>query len=281
MDAQEPPPPPPRHSAFSFFLAVLAIGGSAIGVFVYQMLQGEKKPSLDASGFDVSQVSEQPKTAAAASSSSSTEPQSSMMAINTGMQGIHFGTKPGGTVSKVADGSGQPEGDFTKLCRKYESKVRNFTIAWTRQSPVLQRYGKEWMSYPDLKKLNDDYMRDHDPVAFMRGLARSKNFGTMVKEYAGQPAMQSFVKDAFKQAPSDLSNAAMSFANGDGVVKGLVDNVVQSLGLPPGLLGGGAGAQVDSGKIMDSMLNKNPQMQQAMQANPELQKQVQAVTPKQ
>lgn len=279
---EETEAPAPRRSVFSFFLAVVAIAGSAVGVFIYQMTQGQKKPELDASGFDVSQT-EQPKTVtASASSASEPQVQSSMVGVKTGLPGMSFGPRSGAAPAPSAqEQAKKTEGDFTQLCRTYETKVRNFAIAWTRQSPVLQRYGKDWMSYPDLKKLNDDYMRDRDPVAFMRGLAHAQNFGTMMKKYAGEPAIQAFAKDAFKQAPSDLSQAAMGFANSDGVVKGMVDNVVSAMGLPPGILGGGGGAQVDSGKIMDSMLKGNPQMQQAMQSSPDLQKQIQSATPKQ
>jgi hypothetical protein len=269
--------PPPRRSVFSLFLAVLVLGGSAVGVFIYHTLQSKDKPALDASGFDLAQTTEQPRPVASASSSAPQQPQASMLGVKTGLPGMQFGARSGTYMSQAE--ADKAKDTFTELCRKHEAKVRDYATAWTRKSIALQRYGKEWMSYPDLKKLNDDYMRDRDPVAFMRGLAQSKNFGTMIKRYAGEPQIQQFAKDGMKQAPRDLFNGAMDLMSKESVIKSMVDNVLQALGLPPGLLGGGGG-QVDSGKIMDSVLKGNPQMQQALQNNPELQKQVPSAAPK-
>jgi hypothetical protein len=268
----------PKRSWLSVLLLVLALGGSAVGVYIYQTIQSNRKTELDASGFDVAQTINKP-AALPSGSSASPEEQSNMMTVQTGLPGIHFARGSNPSAPGAQDQGAKTAEDFAQLCRANEAKVRSFAIAWTRKSVVLQAYGKEWMSYPDLKKLNDNYMRDHDPVSFLRGLAHSDNFSTMVKRYAGQPDIQHAAQEGMKQAPPELFNSALAYANKDSIITQMVDKVAQSLGLPPGILGSGpGGGQVDSGKIMESVMSGNPQMQQMMQNNPDLQKQVQGAS---
>jgi hypothetical protein len=269
----------PQRSKLSLLLLILAIGGSAIGVYIYQTIQANRKTQLDASGFDVAQTLDRPAALPAASGAPGQD-QSNMMTVQTGLPGMHFSRSSNSSPAAAAEDKGKKAAeDFTELCRANETKVRNFAIAWTRKSVVLQAYGKEWMSYPDLKKLNDDYMHNHDPVSFLRGLAQSDNFSTMVKRYAGQPDIQHAAQEGMKQAPPELFNSALAYANKDNIIKTMVDKVGQSLGIPPGVMGSAAGGgQVDTSKVMDSVLSANPQMQQMMQNNPELQKQVQGAS---
>lgn len=273
----QPAVKPPR-SKLSLLLLILAIGGSAIGVYIYQTIQANRKTQLDASGFDVAQTTDKP-AALSATTGAPSQDQSNMMTVQTGLPGMHFSRSGNTSSAGPAEDQGKKAADdFTQLCRANEAKVRSFAIAWTRKSVVLQAYGKEWMSYPDLKKLNDDYMRDHDPVSFLRGLAQSDNFATMAKRYAGQPDIQHAAQEGMKQAPPELFNSAVAYANKDSIIKTMVDKIAQSLGLPPGIMGSAAGGQVDTSKVMDSVLSNNPQMQQMMQNNPELQKQVQGAS---
>ncbi|MBI3552186.1 MAG: hypothetical protein HY077_06685 [Elusimicrobia bacterium] len=272
----EAQPPPQRRSWLAALLVVLAIGGSAVGVFIYQLLQGNRKSSLDASGFDIAQTTDNTPRP---TSTPVAQPQSSLGVISTGLSGIHFGRTagPGGTPAQQAeDAASKAAETFSQLCVRNEAKVRSFAEKYTKQSPTLQKYGREWMSYPDLKKLNDDYMRNHDPIAFLRGLTQSANFPKLVKKYAGDSSMQGFVRDGMKQTPPELLNSGISYMNKDNVVKQLVTKVMESLGIPAMALGAAPGAgQLDPAKIMGSVLGNNPQLQKAMESNPEIQKKLQ------
>lgn len=263
--------PPPRRSSLGFaFLAILAVGGSAAGVMVYQYMQGRQNPPpADNTGFDIAEVSEKPRQVAASAGAPASLAQSSLGMVKTGMQGLQFGARV--TQSAIQ----RAESTFAELVRQGEAKIQSMAERYTKQHPVIGQYGKEWMSYPDLKKLNDDYMRDHDPGKYLRGLAASKNFGAMVKKYAPQGPVQGFVKEALKVAPPGAMDAAMSFLNEDKVIKQMVDNVAGALGLPPGLLGSvdtnGAEPKVDQQAVMGSLMNNNPEMKKAME-NQEVQK---------
>src|SRR6202007_2621303 len=100
-----------------------------------------------------------------------------------------------GAQAKEGDKKEQAHADFTQEARKHESDVRNYSIRMTQKYPILRQYGKDWMSHPDLKKLNDDYMRNHDPIAFIMGLTKAPSLGGFVKQYAGSPAIQGFVPE--------------------------------------------------------------------------------------
>lgn len=238
-----------------------------MGVALYQHSQNaQEHPLADTSGFDIARVESSPSLAATPMPAPRQE--SGLGMVKSGLPGIQFGQKaePSPRV--------QAESSFTQLCRASETKVRALAEAYTRRYPIIAAYGREWMSYPDLKKLNDDYMRNHDPVAFMRGVSVSKNFAAMIKKYAVQPPIQQFVKDGIKQAPPGMTAAAMGFLNQDGKVKGFVDNVAQNLGLPPNLFSGGSSNEppkIDQNAIMGSIMKGNPEMQKAL-SNPDVQK---------
>lgn len=236
-------------------LAFLAIGGSAAGVLVYQHLQNQRKPAMDVSGFDLAQTTA--GTTRTQSHIPAPQSRSGLNMIKTGIPGMQFGAK---AVQNVAR---KVEGAFVEICRANEAMVRALAQRYTRQYPIIRQYGRDWMSYPDLKRLNDDYMRGHDPVKFLNGLVVSKNFGKMVTKYAAQPPIQSFVKETIKQAPPEALSAATDFLNEEKNVKALVDNVAQSLGLPPGILGA-SGSKVDEKAVMNSVLKSHPDLQKAM-----------------
>lgn len=263
--------PPPRSSMGFAVLAFLAVAGSAVGVFVYQHFQGGERPATDLSGFDISQTSETPPPGSSRpgplADGPPGRPESGLGMVRTGMTGMQFGAKGPQTQKEKADGN------FSELCRNNEAKMRTLAQKYTRQYPAIARYGRDWMSYPDLKKLNDAYMRDHDPIKFLRGAAASPNFGQLVKKYATEPAIQSFVKDAMHQAPAGALSAAMDFLNQEGGLKSVVRNVAQALGLPTSLLdaAGSDPSKIDQKAVMDSVMKNNPDIQKAM-GNQDVQK---------
>lgn len=263
--------PPKRHGSMG--MALLAGGvvlASLVGALLYQAKQNQRPLSIDTSGFDVSQVSQTDKPLPAAAAPQAPQ-QSGLSMISGILPGMAFGKSQRGGGTGAPAAQAQAAQDFTTLCRSNESLVRAMAEDYTRRYPAIRQYGRDWMSYPDLKKLNDDYERNHDPVAFLRGLAASDNFPKLVVKYAREPAIQAFVKDALTHAPQQIMSAGLSYARKDGLVGQLLDKVTGALGLPPGLFGGG---HVDANAVMSHMMNANPDVQKALD-NPEVQSQLQ------
>ena len=253
---------PRRSSKSAAILAVLAVAGSAVGVVIYQLAQKDK-PMVDTAGFDISKTQEsRPVQNTAQTLIGSAAPTDRTMFLAEDLSKMRFGAG-GNTAKPVAKKAAD---SFTEACRQAEGKVQALAQAYTLRYPSLVRYGKDWMNYPDLKKLNDDYMRDHDPIAFLRGTARSKNFAKMLVQYAANPAVQSFVKEGIAQAPGEVTSSAMSLLKEDNAIKTVVSNVVAALGLPPALTAGILdGGKVDQNQVMGQILQGNPGLQGAIQ----------------
>ena len=250
----------PRRSSLGWaFLAALAVGGSAVAVMVYQLAQKEK-PAADTSGFDIAKANEDRNPAPGGAPTRGP--------TQSGLEMV----KPGGADKMSVAAGGNPASarqatkDFTDAIHQAEGQVQALAISYTKRFPSIAQYGRDWMSYPDLKKLNDKYMNDHNPIKFLRGLAQSKNFGRLVAKYAADPAIQSFVKENMSQAPRAVTTSAMGVLKEDGLVKDLVSNTASALGLPPamtsGLLDGG---KVDRQQVMGQIIQDHPELQQSLQ----------------
>lgn len=260
----------PRSSKGAAILAVLAVAGSAVGVMIYQLSQKEK-PLVSATGFDISKTEER-RASAGGTLPLPGGPAEDRTMFQGGDLKIHVGE--GGSGAAPQAGAQKASTSFTEACRKSEGKVQAMAQAYTKRYPSIAQYGRDWMSYPDLKKLNDDYAQNRDPVAFLRGVAGSKNFGKLMAKYARDPALQSFVKEAVAKAPGEVTSSAMSLLKEDAVIKKVVVNVAEALGLPPaltaGVLGGG---KVDEQQVMGQVLQgsglqgamQDPAVQKAMQ----------------
>lgn len=264
---------PRRSSKGIAILAIVAVAGSAVGVMIYQLSQKEKS-AADTAGFDISKTQENRTAQSTAQALPGNSPQSDRTMFQTEDLGkMRFGA--GGSTAKTGSQGQESPDSFTAACRRAESKVQDLAVAYTQRYPSIARFGNEWMHYPDLKKLNDDYMQNHDPIAFLHGTARSKNFAKLLAKYATDPAVQSFVKTGITQAPSEVTSSAMSLLKADNAINTVVTNVATAMGLPPaltaGLLGGG---QVDQNQVMGSILQGNPGLQGAMQ-DPNVQKALQ------
>ncbi|MDE2144005.1 MAG: hypothetical protein KGJ84_16470, partial [Elusimicrobia bacterium] len=211
------------------FVAVL-VGGSAVAVLGWYLITNRGGVSIDSSGFDLSSApnvrrpSYTPTAAAPA-------PEVSSLAMMRGDAGVRIGDTGAAPPPAANSGAAKPLDkkteahlSFTEAARKHEVEIRNFAARMTNKYAVIRQYGKDWMSYPDLKKLNDDYARNHDPIAFLTGLSQAKNFGVLLKKYAGAPEMREVVMEGMKQAPADLTSSAMDVLQNDQVVKDLIAN---------------------------------------------------------
>lgn len=262
------------------FLAVLVVGGSFLGGMAYHYLQrGKDKAVVDASGFDLSAANEMKNTAAGPASVQSG--QSSLGMVQTGLPGMQITSDQNQNQNQQAPPAAKMS--FVEAVRASEKKIHALAIKYTQKYPVIAQYGKEWMSHPDLKALNDAYMADRDPIKFIRGVSQSKNFGAMVKKYATNPTMSAFVKDGMKEAAPGAMGAAVDFMKQEKAVGAIITNVASSMGLPPallgGLAGGGSAPPIDEKQVMGQIMGGNPDLQKAMQGNLDPSKIPQGVDP--
>lgn len=274
--------PAPRESRTGWIITAVAVGGSAVGVIGWYILTNRGGPAIDTAGFDLSTAPQSARPVAVLSNRPDPgQPRSSldMMKGDAGIRIVGSGGSDSGSPAG-ASGSGaaantpaakkeESHATFTQNARKHEGDVRKFAVMMTNKYPAIRQYGRDWMSHPDLKKLNDDYARDHDPIAFMIGLSKAPSLGTMIKTYAGQPGMKEFIVEGMKQAPSELTGSAMDVLQNDKVVKDLVANVAGALGLPPSITGminsaGATNGNIDQNKVMKDVMS-SPDIQKAMQ----------------
>lgn len=262
----------PRTGRSGGIFVAAVVGGSAIAVIGWYLLTNRGGASIDATGFDLSSAPDIRRPAPAASAPAApNQPASSlgMMKADDGVRIVDSNAASGpSAAAKPVDKKEQAHLSFTEAARKHEGEIRAFAARMTDKYPVVRQYGKDWMSYPDLRKLNDDYQRNHDPIAFMVGLSKAPNFGTMMKKYAGRPEMRDVVVQGMKQAPGELTSSAMDVMQNDRVLKDLVAGVAGGMGLPPSITaminGGGDPAKLDQSKVMADVMS-NPEMRKAMQ----------------
>jgi hypothetical protein len=237
-----------RMSTIFTFLAMAAIAGS----LVFFHFSSKKEASTpDDAGFDIS--GEIPAAEPAASlpttlAQPATDPQSSLGMIDS--TGIKFGAG-GPSRASNAEALKKAEKTLLEIARKNEGRIQALAVAYAKKYPVVREYAKEWMSHPDLKKLNDDYNKDHDPIKFIRGLAKSPSFGPMVKKYGTQAPLQQFVMEVYTKAPSDAGEAAQQImAHEEKGVTRVVNNVTTALGLGP-LLGSNLDEKLEKKGALD------------------------------
>jgi len=265
----------PRRSGIGVaLLAGLVISGSAIGVMLWQLSQKEK-PASDAAGFDLTHAQERAQTPATPLPAGRQAPEpSGLSLLQVGNMGgkVRVAEGGGGTQNPAPKpaANASAAASFTDSVRRNEPKARDLAVSYTKRYPVISRYGRDWMGYPDLKKLNDDYMRDHDPVKFLHGLARSEHFGKLVLTYAKDPAVQSFVKEVVREAPGEVTAAACDLLDQDGMLRALLSNTAKTMGLPESFTAALMG-KVDQKQVMGQVMQGNPELQKAAD-NPDAQK---------
>jgi hypothetical protein len=234
-----------RGGGYAGPLAAALLAASA---FVgWRMFSDRGASTIDTEGFDISKA---PKTslaaAGAAGSSDAPAPPSGLQLLRVDEE---IRAKPAGArpetrpAAPAAETAAVPERSlaqsrlaFTAAVRRSEATVRRFGERMSAQSPVLRQYGADWMSRSDLRNLTDAYWRDHDPIAFMTGLARAPSFPLIVKQYAGSSEIRGFIVQGLtKEAPDDLVKTGLDLMRDDASLKGTITQVGTALGLPQNL----------------------------------------------
>lgn len=150
------------------------------------------------------------------------------------IQGVVLGDLASNPESEAApekEDSAKVEADFKNAVLKGEDQIRALGRKYTDRYPVIRQYGEDWISYPDLKKLRDDFWRDKNPARFMKGLAASENFPKLAKKYIASPEIHAFIREAITQAPGDLFSAASAFMSQEKSVNQVVNGVAKEMGI--------------------------------------------------
>jgi hypothetical protein len=228
-----------QPSSRGLYAGLLAFALLAASAFVGWRLLSERDASpIDSGGFDVGAAPKsRPVVPVSGAASAPAAPPSSLDYLKSDGVVRAAQTQPPPAENAPAPAAApartlaQSRAEFTELARRNENVVRRFAERMTAQSPVVRQYGQDWMSHPDLRSLTDQYWRDHDPIAFMAGLARAPSFPLLVKQYAGSPEIQSFVFVGLtKEAPHDLVTAGLTLMHDDASLKGTVTEVTKALG---------------------------------------------------
>jgi hypothetical protein len=141
-------------------------------------------------------------------------------------------------------------GGLNEAARRSGAPVSAYTKRFRERHPVMKQYSREWLSHPDLKKLNDDYLKDHDLVRFVHGLTAAPSFGPLVRKIAADPASHElaidFLTGLVREAPPELTASAAALLNQEHAAMGLVRSVVGALGLPPEVVSAASGGLLDA-----------------------------------
>jgi len=235
------------------FFSLLGGGVLVAAFFAYKMIGTSDVPAIDETGFDIASADE-PKFRDDLLPSAYRKSSLGMVHKGDDEEEMAFGedTEAGSKSDKE-----DAYEDFRREIRKLEAKGKALAIKFTKKYPVIEQYGEDWMSYPDLAQLNYDYNKHHDPVAFARGLARSRNFRKMVKKYAGKKEILSFVSASFKDGAVAIP-ALSHYLNAEGPkMRKSVDRLMDDIGLPAGILAGSSD-KINTSRVMDSMMKANP-----------------------
>lgn len=222
-------------------IMLLVLGG--LGYATWRNMNSRQAPALDTRGFDVAvgPATQEPAP------DIPTEPAAPPPAQTPSSLGMI--TRPAPLASGQAPAAAAAPRGINEIAKQKGAKVSAFTKRFREKHPVMKKYSQEWLAQPDLKKLNDDYLRDRDLLKFTRGLTASKSFGPLVKKIAGDPSTRAlameFMTGVAREAPPELASAAADLVNEDKTLFKLIGVVSTALGLPPGMVSSLTGGAVD------------------------------------
>lgn len=273
----------PKHqtSRAGVIFVMIAVGGSAIGVGGWHLLSN-RGAGLDTTGFDMSSTPDPAQAprrpSLPASPLPAEEPQTSLGMVK-GDAGLRV-AGPGAAPSKASGAPGAaatPSSPkeaavqaFKEAALKNEKIVAAFIRRMQAKHPSIAQYGKEWAASPELRALRDQYWKDKDPLKFAAGMTNSKDFGRLLKKFAGDPGIRDTLMTGIKEAPPGLLGAVGGVFQNDKVAKGLVTTVTQALGLPASLTGfldGSDAKPPDQNKVMADIMG-SADLKKAMNNQP-------------
>ena len=228
----------PSRGGWSGVLALAAlVAASALGGWFYLSQRGPSTVETD--GFDMGAAPVSRRAVPAAAPEAAPRSGLELMKVDSELRAEterppRAEEKPAPPAPAPARTLKESRSEFIAEVRRNEDVVRRYAERMTARSAVIRQYGKDWMSHPDLKKLNDDYMRNHDPIAFVQGLAQAPSFPALLKQYAGRQEIQGFIVQGLtKEAPRSLVTAGLNLMHDDVSLKPIIAQVGTAVGLPP------------------------------------------------
>lgn len=279
--------PQGRSSRAGVILVALAVGGSAVGVVAWHLISN-RNAGLDTSGFDMASApdpskSQAPPFFAPAAPSGSARPapvlQNSLGMVkgDANMQAMGQGAAAPSKPAAGTNGGGKPANakeeaalSFKDAAIRNEKYVDGFIRRMQAKHPSLTQYGKDWVASPELRALRDQYWKEKDPLKFAYGLAKSNDFGKLIRKYGADPGVRDTLMSGMKEAPPGMMAAVGGVFQSDNIVKDLVNTVAKAAGLPPSLvsmLDGSSDKAPDQSKVMADIMG-SADMKKAMQNPP-------------
>lgn len=221
----------PRGHKVEAVILLILLADVGIAVFAWHLYQS-RKSSVDSSGLDLSKAPEISQPLRLPPESLPPEPRSSMQYLIPDRRPVRGPAPSGQEPSQAGAGrgggaSGPQDAVVTKALRVYYGLKKSPRF---RGSRAIAEWQKEFLSYPDLKAINDEYQKDRDPLRFLAHMARSPNFQGMALKYLSHPDLRQFL--AAMAGSEEVGGAAGVFLKEPAILSS-----VKGLGLL-----GGAGA---------------------------------------
>lgn len=198
MDEEAPPPPPPPSSGFNWVLALIPL--VAIGLFLYWMVGRktavvEETEAVEANSFNVAEVPQDEPTQAAAVpanyvSPAEAEAKARERASGPGLSG--FVAEKDGMFYKdpkaKEDEERQRERDFIAkhdgTIRATQQKLNVITRRYYKKEKIVRDVDAAFGKLPRYMALKEQYNKDRDAYAFVRGAVGLKEVRQTVYKYA-------------------------------------------------------------------------------------------------
>jgi len=218
------PEPKPKSSIgpTALLLIILVdVGLIILGWYVHQ----NRKLSYDGSGLSLSKAPEtsQPASFAPSREEKKASEGSLMFVIKEKMRSRAAGAAQQGAVHQA--GPGASPSARSMAVRK--AVLFFFDLKKDprfKDSPAIADWKREFLSYPDLRAVDEGFKKDGDALKFMVQMVRSPNFQSMVQRHLLKPEIQTFVNEMAKS--SLVADSAKTFLEDSSI-----SSAVQSLGL--------------------------------------------------
>lgn len=243
---------PVRYGRLAAVLVLSVLMGFFIGVYFYRHWIYDQR-ALSGPGLGVNPT-ESPGTSQPAIVNEQLPGPSSLTMIRTGPMGSEMAGRS----------TPQSAQTLTTLIRGDEWHYRRLAVEYTRKYPIIREFGRDWASYPDLRRFNQEYDRDHDPIKFSYHVVSSPNFATLVKKYSGRPEILQFIQDIVKTTPVEIFDASRSFLTQDNRAYDLLKQFAHAAGLPDSVAAGLASRSASPQQTV-SALKSDPQLKKLLE----------------
>lgn len=205
------PPKSPLGPMLLIVILLLDVGLLVWGWYIYQ----SRKPQYSGAGLDFSRPPTPSETPAPRALPTQADPSKDWDITKNIVQDEEgFDPSPSASVPGTPGAAGRPSaprpagapgsipspsGQCRPQTREKVSRAASVFFALKkdprfRDSKVIREWKRDFLTYPDLRAVNDQYRKDKDPIRFLVGMFRSPNFVAMVKKYAATPDAQDFLK---------------------------------------------------------------------------------------